>query len=165
MTELDVQRRAFVSMLIYIINNINVTQVFSTISQLGMHVHTSFFDNTGGRHIIYGVSDEDYRTFGNALVLALQKTLGKDRATEEVCAVWQKSIDQMSEMMQRSGEVIAKGNFCHVTVALTLSTEGINGILRRQRSNGAWISQNAHLTLTTLTLFKDKNVLDIFFHS
>lgn len=36
--ELDVQRRAFVSMLLYIISNIDVDQLFSTLSQLGLYL-------------------------------------------------------------------------------------------------------------------------------
>ncbi len=59
----------------------------------------------GARHSGYGVGDEDYAKFADALLWTLEQGLGDD-FTPETRAAWVKVYDELAEMM-RDGAAMA----------------------------------------------------------
>ena len=121
-----------------------------------------------GPNFSLGVTEDDYKAFSQSLEKTLVKCLGPEVATDEVCGAWSRCITQMSTMMQRSGELMVKGTLAFLFLEFVLvdtnaPKEGFSGILRRQRSNGAWIAHICKLSLHSLTIFKDKNVQEVLF--
>ena len=57
----------------------------------------------GRRHARYGVSPEDYHTFGAALLWSLEQVLG-DRFTPEVREAWVEAFDVLASSMCQAAE-------------------------------------------------------------
>jgi hemoglobin-like flavoprotein len=55
--------------------------------------------NLGKRHLDYGVSAEQYKTFGDCLVMCFEKELGDDFNADVKCA-WQKLYDILAAAMR-----------------------------------------------------------------
>lgn len=131
---MDIQSKAFVRMLSWIIENLE-NDFTATLSQLG------------GRHIIYGVSNEEYTLFSQALTETLLAILGDKIMTTETTQAWLAVLAQLAKLMRKEGELVQ---------------QGFKGpVLKKERSNGAWSNCYAVLKLNSLLVFKTKGYKDL----
>jgi hemoglobin-like flavoprotein len=60
-------------------------------------------ENMGVRHVGYGVQDEDYALFGQALLWALAQKM-KHEFTDDVRDAWQTTYNVLTDIMQKDAE-------------------------------------------------------------
>lgn len=131
--ELELQSKAFVKMLYWIMENMDNKDLASVLEKLG------------GRHIIYEVADGEYELFSVALTNTFVTILGTKVFNDETVAAWKEVIGQMAAAMKEAGKLCRKGH---------------QGVLLRERGNGAWVPCYVNLMLDVLHVYKDKGMKD-----
>eukprot|EP01127_Copromyxa_protea_P005524 TRINITY_DN15448_c0_g1_i1.p1 TRINITY_DN15448_c0_g1~~TRINITY_DN15448_c0_g1_i1.p1 ORF type:complete len:722 (+),score=192.81 TRINITY_DN15448_c0_g1_i1:32-2197(+) len=128
MSEMATQSKAFVRMLYWIVENMDNQDLGPVLSQLG------------GRHLIYGVQEDEYQLFAHAVCDMFKQILGK-QFTELMAKAWFDTLMALAGLMKQAGEVTASG---------------FHGQLKKERDNGSWQLVYVSLHLDTLYVFKDK---------
>lgn len=62
----------------------------------------------GGRHLIYGVQDDEYQLFAHAMCDTFKFILGKN-FTEQMARAWNETLMALAGLMKEAGEITAAG--------------------------------------------------------
>lgn len=81
----------------WIVENIDNRDLGSVLSQLG------------GRHIIYGVSEGEYKSFAEAVCECFKDIMTPKVFKEEMAVAWEETLIGLSELMVRAGEITKTG--------------------------------------------------------
>jgi len=128
--DLEIQSRAFGRMLYWIVENLDSCDLSHTMLQLG------------GRHIIYGVLQDEYETFSAVACETFLHVLGDKIFTPAAAKAWSVTLAGLSQVMLDAGAV---------------SQKGFSGQLKKERDNGSWQMMQVTLMLDMLIIYKDKN--------
>lgn len=132
--KMDLQSKAFVRMLYWIIENMDSKDLSSVIVQLG------------GRHIIYNVDADEFGLMARAICDTLQQILGDKILNNESRAAWMEVLSQMAALM------IAGGKQCE---------KGFQNTCKREKNNGTWEVCYVSLLLDTFYIYKDKTMKNL----
>lgn len=89
-SEMWSQRERLITMMAFIIRRLDQPEVFAEeLKKLGL------------RHVAYGVQPAHYPVMSEAVIWALKECLG-EKATDEMCAAWQKMLLLVSDSMLAS---------------------------------------------------------------
>eukprot|EP01125_Pyxidicula_operculata_P012619 TRINITY_DN414_c0_g1_i1.p1 TRINITY_DN414_c0_g1~~TRINITY_DN414_c0_g1_i1.p1 ORF type:complete len:607 (-),score=123.11 TRINITY_DN414_c0_g1_i1:242-2062(-) len=131
---LENQARSLTNMLTWIVSNLdNLPSLVPVLAQMG------------GRHEIYGVKPEEYKSFAKSIGESFKKILGNE-ISEEAIKAWYLCITQIAELM---------------TTAAKKVRMGFQATLYRERDDLQWHKKWASLTLDTLFLFADPNFTNL----
>jgi hemoglobin-like flavoprotein len=127
-----VQGRSLVRMMAIVVSNVgDLKKLKGVMSSLG------------GRHEIYGVRSEDYKTFISVLVDSISTVLGPQRFPLEAKYAWGKVMSSVAAMMHESGRRIR--------------LEGLRQlILVKIREDGEWKKRTVMLSLSEICLYRDE---------
>lgn len=128
---LELQSKAFVKMLYWIVENMETLDLSSVVIQLG------------GRHVIYQVAAEEFDHMSRALTDTLVGILGTKVFSSEVTAAWRELLKQMAALLIMGGAQCEKG---------------IQKSVKRLKGKGAWEVCYFHLLLDVFYIYKDKNM-------
>jgi hemoglobin-like flavoprotein len=129
-TDIADQKQKFMQMLAMLVRNLDqIGQVSEDITDLGY------------RHRAYDVEEEDYETFGQALLRMLEKLLGPD-LTPDAHDAWAAAYDMMTRVMQESADATrsSEGFYGRIIRDVMVAQYGV-ALRNEARNQRASISQ------------------------
>eukprot|EP01124_Arcella_intermedia_P028989 TRINITY_DN6017_c0_g1_i2.p1 TRINITY_DN6017_c0_g1~~TRINITY_DN6017_c0_g1_i2.p1 ORF type:complete len:461 (+),score=105.65 TRINITY_DN6017_c0_g1_i2:105-1487(+) len=129
---MTVQSRALLRMLSLIIKGIDKPAVIVDDIQM-----------LGGRHAIYGVENDDYVAFSNAMADTFEAVLGKEEFSVDARNAWLKVLSDLATMMQESGSFMKRQSFSGV-------------FYRKLDRGGSWKKTLVVINLDSIIIYKDE---------